>query len=1004
MAEDPSNAAEIARSMAEALALAGASADDIASTMQEAMAASFSMQNGSTASPEDLLDIAETVARTMAEAGASPAEIAAAIKSAMKNAGDNPAVAEELAVTMAKAMAVGGASGEEIVKAMREAMEASGATQGEMAEALLSAMASSGVSPEEIAQTMMIALQDSCKQKKYGSLHTKIHFVLSFPALTPEEIQERVISAMVESGASPEDIAKVMVQQKLLEAVGKSPDDMAKGLLKHLRSGKQPSLKEVLAILKSGGLDPHTAAKVLVFQKALGRCGCTPDDIATAIVWQKAHKAKGQSPQSIIDLMEDIVKDLPVGQMAQDMIISLGDSLNPRDVNSMLKFEKLVDTVSVKACERVRSNKSKESVEAAVKDGFGKVPDVKPESLAKSMLLQKLLGTLDLPVDAVGKMTHLQKSMYDSGASMQDIAMVMDLVLEDQNVLKPDLQDLLLIPITSQNMETMGNMLDAFSSAALPPEVTTKLMQLQIAIESGIVSPEKSAAKFLEMLSTSLSSSEQKTEFLNLLESIGVKKDSLEKAVLIQGAFGATNVTAEELGKVMEIQGTLLELGLDHKVVAEALQAMASSVDMKAAGKVLSTALDHKRVKVEDIKNASKLLEAIENGKLKGKCSKLLQEKLKEGMNAQELAQLIQETLEENGVQLEQAGKALLVQKMMADCKCSSSELTNAIRLQSALASKNEKAETVVDIINDALDPRSKNIVKNFKSTLENPAQFSAENLEFFQSIIKAVHSNSQTPENMNAMFNNALRAAGLSKEDMVKALLVQKTLGASGISPEVMAQAVMFQKALAASGASPEEIVQILANVCNPKYSDDQIKSLLAKALERKSSVTAEDLENISKLQESLRSGNFAIEETHLDSLVAAGSVNMEVLGKAMLMQKILSASGLSPEDLGKAMLMQQTMLDSGASTGNVKDCLQKTLMESGISLEHLVTLMEIELKASGGSLSPKDIQNTLHFEKILNAAGTAKLLSGKLSSDNLRLLEAALSGESGISLTFSS
>ena len=51
----------------------------------------------------------------MAEAGASPAEIAAAIKQAMGNCKD-PAVAEELAVTMAKAMADSGASGADIVK------------------------------------------------------------------------------------------------------------------------------------------------------------------------------------------------------------------------------------------------------------------------------------------------------------------------------------------------------------------------------------------------------------------------------------------------------------------------------------------------------------------------------------------------------------------------------------------------------------------------------------------------------------------------------------------------------------------------------------------------------------------------------------------------------------------------------------------------------------------------------------------------------------------------
>ena len=67
---------------------------------------------------------------------------------------------------------------------------------------------------------------------------------------------------------------------------------------------------------------------------------------------------------------------------------------------------------------------------------------------------------------------------------------------------------------------------------------------------------------------------------------------------------------------------------------------------------------------------------------------------------------------------------------------------------------------------------------------------------------------------NMKEIFENAMRVAGLTKEDVAKAAIVQRTLSASGVSPEVLAQAVMFQKALAASGASPEEISKILSKL----------------------------------------------------------------------------------------------------------------------------------------------------------------------------------------------
>ena len=67
--------------------------------------------------------------------------------------------------------------------------------------------------------------------------------------------------------------------------------------------------------------------------------------------------------------------------------------------------------------------------------------------------------------------------------------------------------------------------------------------------------------------------------------------------------------------------------------------------------------------------------------------------------------------------------------------------------------------------------------------------------------------------------------------------------------------------------------------------------------------------------MQKALREGNLAFASSgdpselsdELQNLIASGEVDMDILGKAVLMQKLLSASGLSPEDLGKAILLQQ-------------------------------------------------------------------------------------------------
>ena len=130
---------------------------------------------------------------------------------------------------------------------------------------------------------------------------------------------------------------------------------------------------------------------------------------------------------------------------------------------------------------------------------------------------------------------------------------------------------------------------------------------------------------------------------------------------------------------------------------------------------------------------------------------------------------------------------------------------------------------------------------------------FDADSISFVSKFRSALNSQDFIINNMKEIFENAMKVAGLTKEDVAKAALVQRALAASGVSPEVLAQAVMFQKALAASGASPEEIAKILSQLTSPGFSDDEIKRLITKILDRKA-VSKEEIENIQKLQKSLR------------------------------------------------------------------------------------------------------------------------------------------------------
>ena len=59
------------------------------------------------------------------------------------------------------------------------------------------------------------------------------------------------MQAMLESGATPEEIAKVMVEQKLLQAIGTSPEEMSKSILKQLRSGGKLTPQSLESIIVS---------------------------------------------------------------------------------------------------------------------------------------------------------------------------------------------------------------------------------------------------------------------------------------------------------------------------------------------------------------------------------------------------------------------------------------------------------------------------------------------------------------------------------------------------------------------------------------------------------------------------------------------------------------------------------------------------------------------------------------------------------------------------------
>ena len=1001
MAENPAAAADIARSMACALAAAGASAEDIAKTMQEALSASL----GADSSPEELLEIAQTVARAMAEAGASPEEINLAMRNAIAAAGkiDDPELMAELAKTMAKAMADAGASGEEIARAMQTALLESGISEKELAEHMMKAMAASGASADVIAKTMQSAMAMS--------------------GMSQEEIQKHVIEAMIEAGASAEEIAQAIVSQNLMNAIGVSPEEMAKKLLNDLRCGKDITADSVKQVLSNGGLEPETVAKVLMFQKALAACGSDPEDIAKAILLQKAwSNGYGNSPENIAKVLEDIIFDLS-GESGQNEIINIilnrliSDDMNVDDVMKAVMFDKALDTngasvINIKEIVN-KSLKNKNFDQADLSKSIQELlfnNGAKADAISRTAVLQKILTTLSVSPDDIAKVFSIQKAMYDAGATPQDISMMMEFALGGSSLSLENtvtkLREKINRKLNAADVVNIIEVAEAFQGTRIPAELISKIMLMQKAIESDISSPEQSSADLANKLKRPNANPENLATDLNeLLQKNGLSTDSLEKSILMQKLLLASELTSEELGLLFHLQNKLVEIGLHPDKIGLALTELLKQfgLNIKDIAESLIAALDQNKIKGEEVKMSSILYEAIIHPGIGSKYEGLstLSLELKNGITQADLINLLKKVLDIDNIKPESLAKILLIQKVMGASEAALEDLAKVLRIQNAILRHGVSAEVLSRTINETLKPRKKLFLEKLKQPLldvisAGQLTVTGSDISCGQAYQKAMKSSSHSDDNkIKEIFDNAMKVAGLSKEDMAKAMVVQKMLAASGVTPEIMAQAVMFQKALAASGISPDEIAEIFNKAVGQDMSEEAVAALIASVMTKKG-CTKEDIDKMIHLQKSLNAGVLALGDKFgckANDLLSGGQVDANLLQKAILMQKILSAAGISPEDLGKAFLLQNAMIEAGASSDHVASCMQRSLLESGMSLEHFITLMEIELKtALTRGLQGRDIIRTLQFEKILGASGCAKRMLRKINPEALRLMEATV------------
>ena len=457
----------------------------------------------------------------------------------------------------------------------------------------------------------------------------------------------------------------------------------------------------------------------------------------------------------------------------------------------------------------------------------------------------------------------------------------------------------------------------------------------------------------------------------------------------------------------MELQNKMLEAGRTPEEIASAFKELIakSGLELKGMAQAMLSVLEQGRIKGEEIAAGSFIFDAIMNpvglDSNQEEVSRMILRELQGNPSHNDIINVVKKALEMSKVRLESLVKVVLLQKVMAASGAMPADLAKVVRIENAILRAGATAENLCKTINEAIKPRNKTTLEKMKRPLEDiitagTLGVSAADIEFTKDFQKAIKSNVQADEaKLKEVFDNAMKVSGLSKEDMAKALLVQKTLAASGVTPEIMAQAIQFQKALMAAGISPAEIAEIFNKAIKDQMGEKEVAELVA-GMMAKRGCTKEEIEKMLQLQRSLNGGVLAGGDKHgtgLGDLFASGMVDADLLQKALVMQKVLAACGLSPEDLGKAFLLQNAMIEAGASPENVANCMHRTLLESGISLEHMITLMEIELKASlAKGLTPSDIVKVLQFDKILGASSFAKRVMRRINPEALRLMEATV------------
>ncbi len=800
--------------------------------------------------------------------------------------------------------------------------------------------------------------------------------------MSPEEGQKLVIDAMISSGASIEEVSKALAHSSVLEAVGDSPDAVARSLLGAMRSCEDVTIDVLAKALGRGGVELESAQKALLFQKALGACGSDPEDVARALLLQKALVSGGAPPSVAAKLMKEVTAG---GRMteaeAETMLREMADGdLNYDDIMKGLKLDKTLSGPKGADMELVQEvmkglgkNPTREELAAAavkLAASFG----VDPKGAASAAALQKVMAQLGVEASDVSKILAVQKKMYESGASPQDIAMVLQAAFDSGEDDEDDdggdgdearkRRDKMLDALTAAvinstlsgaDIAAASDLAGAAANQGVPAEVVKSVAMMQKTIESALKSPERSAKEAAAKIRAGGGSEgEVAGAVKDLLRENDLSSEALAEGVLMQRALHALGVKPEDFAAVLKLQQGMADAGKSKVDVAQVLETLAAKAgsDLKNMADSLLSALEGGggRIKDEDMRAFSDIVAAAldpAGGGADDEVMARLRKELSGAKTRAGMVEAIERAMTQLGVSHESVAKTLLVQKMMSDAgaRCSPQDLAKLCRIQKSLSEAGVPPGAIPRAVAAILeDEKVQTTAEKARSRLKEVSrsgklEVKGEMLDFASKFGGSLKPGSEhSEEDVRKVLEAGAEAAGLTGDDLARAMLVQKTLAATGVTPEALSQLVLLQKTLAAAGKNPEEIAQFLSDAVGKGLSQGEVADIMASALSNPN-LTEEDVKKMMQLQESLQKG-----------FVQATGVSPEKLSEVLRMQSVLEKSGVSQEEVADLM----SKITSGdLDEKEVDKIMAKALQGQKLDKDTLDSIVSAKSALKDGSLA---------------------------------------------------